>query len=205
LSTKLLGKKTYNFLKLTSQNSQNYYPEILGNLYIINSGLLFKTAWAVCKAFLDEKTKKKITTLGTDYKKHLLEFVEPQNLPRIFGGECDCEPFGCVYSDCGPWNKEGKADVDENFLKNKELLSPTKNDSRPEHEVEDNIDFRDDDSDDEDRNKLAAELSKQLNENMGLSKGQKENAKHKFEDGKDIDDGETPINTQENGEYDTNN
>jgi hypothetical protein len=37
LTSKLLSKKVYNFLKLTSSNSQNYYPEILGQLYVVNA------------------------------------------------------------------------------------------------------------------------------------------------------------------------
>ena len=53
-----------------------------------------------------------------------------------------------------------------------------------------------DDSDEDDKERLA-ELSKQLNENMSLAKGQKENAKFKMQEGTAYDDGETPINTQE--------
>jgi len=40
---------------------------------------------------------------------------------------------------------------------------------------------------------------------MSLSKGQKDNAKYKMENQVNDAEGETPINTQENGDYDTNN
>jgi len=177
----------YGFIKLTSFNSQNYYPEILGAMYFINTGLLFKAAWTVCKAFLDDKTKKKIITLGKDYKKKILEHVDIANLPSFVGGECTCEPYGCLYSFAGPWNKEGKVNLDlEEIKKQNEMLASEEKKTDEDGE------------DDEEREKLD-QLAAQLNENMNLSKGQKENAKFKMENQNADADGETPINTQENG------
>lgn len=106
-NSKLVSKKIYEFLKISLGNSQNYYPEVLGALFIVNSSLVFKACWAVVKAFLDEKTKKKITMCGSDYKKKLLKHVDPENLPSfIQGGECKCEPYGCMVSNPGPWNPD---------------------------------------------------------------------------------------------------
>jgi hypothetical protein len=122
LSTKLLNKKSYGLLKAVAQTSQNYYPESLGQLFIINTGLLFKAAWAVCKGFLDEKTRSKILPLGSDYKKKLFDHVLPENVPKILGGACVCEPYGCLYSNAGPWNKENNIEVKYNT----ELLTKIK-------------------------------------------------------------------------------
>lgn len=74
-SSKFLSKKFYEYIKSTLTATQNYYPEILGQMYIVNSNLVFKGAWAIIKPFLDEKTKSKIIFSGKDYKKRLLENV----------------------------------------------------------------------------------------------------------------------------------
>jgi hypothetical protein len=189
LTAKLLSKKTYGFLKLTSQNSQNYYPEILGSLFVVNAGLLFKAAWSVCKAFLDDKTKKKIVTLGSDYKKKLLEHIDPANLPSFLGGDCTCE-YGCIYSNAGPWRQGDPTPIDPEILK----LKP-KDDQQDDDAVDlDHIDKLERDDDEN-----LAELSKQLNENMHLAKGQKENTEFKMQF--HYADGQTPINTQEVSDY----
>ena len=85
-SKKLLSKKLYNYLKVSFSNLQNYYPETLGNLIIINSSIIFKACWTVIKPFLDDKTKKKILFCGRDYKKKLLEYVMLTILFLLFLG-----------------------------------------------------------------------------------------------------------------------
>lgn len=45
---------------------------------------------------------EKIHVLGSGYQKELLSQVPPENLPKMFGGSCDCEG-GCGFSDAGPW------------------------------------------------------------------------------------------------------
>jgi len=148
-----------------------------------------------------KKPEKKIVTLGSDYKKKLLENIDPGNLPKMFGGDCECK-VGCMYSNAGPWNKTGKVSIDL------ELINKLKKEEEQNEEgvkIEDNAqkgkEEKDDEEDDEDRGNLA-ELSKQLNDNMKLSKGHSENAKYKLEDAQDDNFGETPINTEENGAYD---
>jgi hypothetical protein len=101
-STKLMKKNVYNFVKLASGIAQDYYPEILGKMFIINSPTLFSIAWKVIRPWIDERTQKKITIEGSKYQKKLLELVAPENLPDFLGGTCVCEG-GCLNSDIGPW------------------------------------------------------------------------------------------------------
>lgn len=75
LSSKFLSKKIYRLVGATTSVNQNYYPEILGQMYIINTGFAFKAAWTVVKAFLDEKTRKKMISCGKDYLKKLIKEV----------------------------------------------------------------------------------------------------------------------------------
>ncbi len=109
-TTKFMSKKLLDFLRLLSGFSQDHYPEILGALYIINSGMMFKVVWTAIKPFLDDKTKKKIVTLGGDYKKKLLEIIDEENLPSILGGKCEC-PGSCIYSGEGPWKNYVNEDI----------------------------------------------------------------------------------------------
>jgi len=92
----------YGYLKKASTISQDYYPERLGKLYIINAPWGFSTVFSVVKGFLDPVTVEKIHVLGTDYKKAVLSQVPAENLPVEYGGTCSCEG-GCQLSDDGPW------------------------------------------------------------------------------------------------------
>ena len=92
----------YGYVKQASAMSQNYYPERLGRLYLINAPWGFSTVFSVVKGWLDPITVEKIHVLGSGYQKELLGQVPAENLPVIFGGTCDC-PGGCALSDEGPW------------------------------------------------------------------------------------------------------
>jgi hypothetical protein len=46
----------------------------------------------------------KITILGTGYEASLLSAIPAENLPKRFGGQCEC-PKGCDVSDAGPWQE----------------------------------------------------------------------------------------------------
>ena len=64
--------KAYDFVKPVSAMAQNNYPEILGNMFIINAPMLFTGIWAMVKMWIDDKTKEKIKIIGSSYKKELL-------------------------------------------------------------------------------------------------------------------------------------
>lgn len=92
----------YGFVRQVSAISQNYYPERLGKLYMINAPWGFASVFSVVKGFLDPVTVNKIHILGTGYQSELLSQVPKENLPKAFGGACDCER-SCALSDAGPW------------------------------------------------------------------------------------------------------
>jgi hypothetical protein len=97
------------FIKLASDIGQDYYPEMLGKMTIVNVGFLFRAVWSLVKGFIDPKTQSKINLLKSTYKDDLLKLVDEENLPSFFGGKCTCSGFlyGCLGSDIGPWNPEG--------------------------------------------------------------------------------------------------
>ena len=96
------ASSVYGYVKQASAISQNYYPERLGQLYVINAPWGFSTVFSVIKGFLDPVTVKKIHVLGSGYQKELLEQVPKENLPQELGGDCVCKG-GCHFSDAGPW------------------------------------------------------------------------------------------------------
>lgn len=75
-------------------------------MFIINAPFLFSGVWMILKPFLDEKTTNKIKIIGSSYKKELLQYVDPQNLPDFLdGGKSDGKR---LVDNIGPWNPEGK-------------------------------------------------------------------------------------------------
>jgi hypothetical protein len=97
-----MAPSVYGYLQQASGVSQNYYPERLGKLYIINAPWGFAAVFGMIKSFLDPVTVAKIHVLGSGYQKELLAQIPKENLPTTLGGECNC-PGGCMFSDLGPW------------------------------------------------------------------------------------------------------
>ena len=64
---KLMSKQIYKFIKLASSISQDYYPEILGRMFILNTPMLFSMVWKVVKPMLDQKTRDKISMEGSRF------------------------------------------------------------------------------------------------------------------------------------------
>lgn len=98
------AKATLDYIRQASSISQNYYPERLGKLYIINAPFGFATFFGLIKGFLDPVTVNKIHVLGSGYQSELLKQIPKENLPKMFGGSCDCAG-GCQMSDVGPWTE----------------------------------------------------------------------------------------------------
>jgi len=105
LTTSLMNKKVYNFITKQFNIVSNYFPGILGSLYFINTGFIFRTIWSTCKYLYSFTTRNKIKLLGFKYKNELLTKIREKDLPKLFGGLCNCEPYGCIFSDQGPWNE----------------------------------------------------------------------------------------------------
>jgi hypothetical protein len=105
----MLAGKTKEFVKIASDIGQNYYPEMLGTMFLINTSFMFGAVWSLVKGFIDEKTRNKINVEKSGYAKKLLELVDAESLPTFLGGKCTCSNIegGCLFSDIGPWNPEG--------------------------------------------------------------------------------------------------
>ena len=109
INSSILGKKFLGYVKALSK-LQDYYPEILAGINIINAGFLFRTFYTAIKIFIDSKTRKKIKVYGEKYQEGLFEVIDKENIPKFYGGTCEC-PGGCLYSNEGPWKK--KLEIEE--------------------------------------------------------------------------------------------
>lgn len=102
----MMNKQVYGLLKLASSVGSDYYPEIMGNLYVVNSPYFFSGVWSVVKGFIDKRTQDKIKIMSNGWKPILLELVDAETLPEFLGGKCTCANHGgdCMTSNIGPWN-----------------------------------------------------------------------------------------------------
>ncbi|TEB30663.1 CRAL/TRIO domain-containing protein [Coprinellus micaceus] len=86
------------------QVSQDYFPETMGQLAIVNSPSSFTMIWSMIKPWISKETAAKVDILGSDYSKVLLDLIDTDNLPSTLGGNCTCsESGGCSLSGVGPW------------------------------------------------------------------------------------------------------
>ncbi|CAK9180720.1 unnamed protein product [Ilex paraguariensis] len=106
-----LGVKNFTptaagLLSSMAKIDNNYYPETLHKMFIVNAGPGFKKMlWPAAQKFLDAKTIAKIQVLEPKYLGKLLEAIDPSQLPDFLGGSCTCSAEGgCLRSNMGPWN-----------------------------------------------------------------------------------------------------
>lgn len=76
--------------KRTTKIDQDFYPERLHRMFIINAPLSFRAVWAMVRPWLDPKTQEKITVVGPKFLPALSELIHSDHIPRSLGGNCDC-------------------------------------------------------------------------------------------------------------------
>jgi hypothetical protein len=109
-------------LKVVASLNQDYYPERLHKLFIVNAPVFFSAAWAIIKVGLDKRVLDKVCVLGSDYKNVLLKHINHDQLPHFLGGSCTCSHMngGCV-----PSPKEN-IPADNNAYRFKNILKKSK-------------------------------------------------------------------------------
>ncbi|MCO5591623.1 hypothetical protein L7F22_045612 [Adiantum nelumboides] len=92
LDLKHMGYKNVDIKGYTAgfQILQNYYPERLAALYMVNVPAFFHSVWKLVAHFLDQATKEKIVFLGDHAMAEvLLSEVDAATLPSLYGGKAD--------------------------------------------------------------------------------------------------------------------
>ncbi|CAL0327716.1 unnamed protein product [Lupinus luteus] len=73
---------------------QDYHPERLGKLFIVNAPYMFMKVWKVIYPFIDNNTKKRIVFVeNKNLKETLLEDIDESQLPHIYGGQMPLVPL----------------------------------------------------------------------------------------------------------------
>lgn len=55
-----MNSKVYGFIQKASKITQDYYPETMGQMCMVNAPWTFTAVWKIVQGWLDEKTRQKI-------------------------------------------------------------------------------------------------------------------------------------------------
>lgn len=88
-------RKTLNFFKRIAKLDQDYYPERMGKIFLVNTSWVFPVLWRIAKIFVDPKTRTKCVVLKSSELSKLCDYFDPEDLPEEFGGSCRCDN-GCL-------------------------------------------------------------------------------------------------------------
>ncbi|KAE9017307.1 hypothetical protein PR003_g12721 [Phytophthora rubi] len=91
-----ISSDVVNYTKKWGEVIATYNPERVYQVFIVNPPAWFNLIWKLVSPLVNPKTRERIHVLRgqKDITKALLEFVAPENLPKKYGGECQCEG-GC--------------------------------------------------------------------------------------------------------------
>jgi len=56
----MMSKQVYSIMQRAAKMGSDNYPEIMGNMFVVNAPMMFTGVWSMCKGFLDERTRNKI-------------------------------------------------------------------------------------------------------------------------------------------------
>lgn len=88
-------RKALNLFTRLVKLDQEYYPERMGKVFIINTPWIFPVLWKVARSFLDPKTRDKCIVLSSLELNQLIHYFNAEDLPEEYGGTCRCE-HGCL-------------------------------------------------------------------------------------------------------------
>jgi len=102
-----LSSKFIDPMKKIIHVDQFCYPETLLQMFVVNAGLMVKTAWALASPFVDPITKSNIH-FGND---KLLQYIDKGQLPKFLGGDCRCKDGNCLIENFVPGPSDGKGSL----------------------------------------------------------------------------------------------
>eukprot|EP00980_Cylindrotheca_fusiformis_P007587 scaffold1580_cov116-Cylindrotheca_fusiformis.AAC.22 len=102
-----LMKMNYTYLKRGAASSkafQDFYPQLLGTMFIANSPTWLSAVWSALRPFFPKRLVEKFDFLPPMSKmkanksklKHILNYVSEENLPERYGGKNKEWPLPCA-------------------------------------------------------------------------------------------------------------
>ncbi|EKF33212.1 hypothetical protein MOQ_002923 [Trypanosoma cruzi marinkellei] len=96
LSWGMISSQSLDVLRDTLKMDQNYFPEALHRLVVINSPSFVMNAYALVRGSLDKNTQRKIIFCDKAHSMEILKkIVDEDKIPLVLGGSCSCAG-GCL-------------------------------------------------------------------------------------------------------------
>ncbi|KAI0246368.1 CRAL-TRIO domain-containing protein [Lactifluus subvellereus] len=73
-------------LQQASELATAHYPETVHTIAVVNAPAFFPIIWSWIKAWFDEGTRNKVHVLGADPGPALLQLMDADSLPQVYGG-----------------------------------------------------------------------------------------------------------------------
>lgn len=83
----LLSNSLLRSLKRIIDIDQDYYPETLKNILVINAPIYFTAIWAIVKPWLDPIVANKVQVSGSNFLSKLLNYMDIDQIPVEYGGK----------------------------------------------------------------------------------------------------------------------
>jgi hypothetical protein len=101
-------RKLIPLFKQFAYIDNNYYPERLGQMFIVNPPGIFPAFWSLVKPWLDPVTKRKILVIkkGPETSTTLLQHIDSDQLPQEYGGSCHTCPTSPNCIPVYDWSKD---------------------------------------------------------------------------------------------------
>ena len=102
----LQNLRAISLFKEVQRIDQDYYPDHVRRIYLVNPPLLFRPLWNLVRRVLPKHELRKVQLLaGYEKAARVLSGVlEPESVPRHLGGACSCEA-GCLSGRDGTGTK----------------------------------------------------------------------------------------------------
>lgn len=87
-----MGTANLRYSRGLADAGSPHYPERLGQMFIINSPWIFRSAYSLICSWVDKRTTDKVKLLGGPevYRAEMEKFFDPDLLPTIAGGKSEC-------------------------------------------------------------------------------------------------------------------
>jgi len=87
-----------SILKQIQAIDDNFYPEFLRKVIVINTPTVFTLFWKIGKMVMHQQSIAKFDIRKSDYQEEVLKHITPDRLPRFLGGRCSsCQH---CHNDC---------------------------------------------------------------------------------------------------------
>jgi len=92
LSIKHYSKASISILKQIQNIDDNYYPEFLRKVVVLNAPTVFSLFWKIGKTVMHEQSVAKWAVLKSNFQDEIRIHATPENVPRWMGGSCNSCP-----------------------------------------------------------------------------------------------------------------